>query len=81
MPRARATTTPAQSPQDRTAQGLLRLEYAGRWVAWTEDERRIIAAGATPEEVRAAAERAGHTRFIYDWVPPAHERQVGGVRA
>ena len=33
MPRARATTTPAQSPQDRTAQGMMRLEYAGRWVA------------------------------------------------
>jgi hypothetical protein len=49
----------------------MRLAHAGKWVAWTEDESRIIAVADTASELRAAAQQAGHARFIYDWIPPA----------
>ena len=44
-----------------------------------EDESRIVAIGDSAEEIRATAERAGHSRFIYDWVPPAEARQTTGL--
>ncbi len=62
-----------------TPQALMRREHAGKWLAWSEDEVRILAVGDTPEEIRAAVERAGHSRFIYDWVPPAEARQANGL--
>jgi hypothetical protein len=55
----------------------MRAEHAGRWVAWTIDERRIVADGDTPEAVRDAAEQAGVARFILDWIPPIDERSAG----
>ena len=53
-------------------------QYGGKWVAWTKDAMKIVAVGETPEEVRAAAERAGVHDPVYQWVPPADERFVGG---
>lgn len=83
MPRAKATTRQPQprASQGATAQAMLRQEHAGKWLAWSEDESRILAVGDTSEEVRAAAERAGATHFIYDWVPPTDDRQIGGGEA
>ncbi len=52
-------------------------EYGGKWVVWSKDLRRIVAVGDTPEEARAAAERAGVREIVYQWVPPADERFVG----
>jgi hypothetical protein len=78
MPRTR-TTTPTQPPQGDTPQSLMRRDHAGKWLAWSEDESRILAIGDSAEEIRAAAERAGHLRFIYDWVPPAEARQTTGL--
>ncbi len=78
MPRTR-TTPPTQPAQGDTPQALLRLEHAGKWLAWSDDETRILAVGDTPEEIRAIAERVGHSRFIYDWVPPAEARQPTGL--
>jgi hypothetical protein len=57
----------------------MRLNYSGKWLAWSEDETRILASGDTPEAVRIAVEKAGHARFIYDWVPSATERQTTGL--
>lgn len=34
-------------------------EYAGEWVAWNEDETRIVAHGTELAKVRAAAVAAG----------------------
>ena len=77
---SKARTTPrAQPAQGDTPQAMLRREHAGKWIAWSEDESRIIAVGETAEEIRATAERAGHLRFIYDWVPPADARQTTGL--
>lgn len=79
MPRTRTTTTPTQPALSDTPQALVRREHAGKWLAWSEDESRILAVGNTAEEIRAAVERAGHSRFIYDWVPPAEARQATGL--
>ena len=49
---------------------IVSRDYTGRWVAWTPDGLRIVAAAATPDEVRAAAARLGHERIVYEWVPP-----------
>ena len=57
----------------------MRMEHAGKWLAWSLDESRIVAVGDTTEDVRRAAEAAGHTRFIYDWVPPAEDRQANAT--
>jgi hypothetical protein len=52
-------------------------EYGGKWIAWTRDAMRIVAAGRSPEDVKAAAARAGVTDIAYEWVPPADERFIG----
>ena len=76
MPRAKATPPHPKPSQGGKAQGTMRLEHAGKWLAWSEDESRIVAVGDTVEEVRRTAECAGNSRFIYDWVPPAETRQT-----
>lgn len=78
MPRTR-TTPQTQPAQGDSPQARMRREYPGKWLAWSEDESGIVAVGDSAEEVRATAERAGHSRFIYDWVPPAEERQAPGL--
>jgi len=60
------------------SQAMIRREHAGKWLAWAEDESRIVAVGDTAEEIRTAAGRAGISRFIYDWVPPIEARQATG---
>ena len=71
MPRTRPGAM--QQVQSDTPQALMRQEHAGKWLAWSEDETRILAVGDTPEEIQATA---GHSRFIYDWVPPTGSRQT-----
>lgn len=63
---------------DRRLGPVVPRAYGGRWVAWTQDGKQIVAAGKTPEEVRAAARRAGVSDVAYEWVPPAGEFFVGG---
>lgn len=79
MPRTRATTAQARPVQGDTPQAMMRREHAGKWLAWSEDENRIIGVGDTAEEVQAAAGRAGHSRFIYDWAPSSETRQTTGL--
>jgi hypothetical protein len=79
MPRTRTTTAQPQPAQGDTPQAMMRLEHAGKWLAWSEDEGRILAVGDTAEAVRAAAAQTGHLRFIYDWVPPTEARQTTGL--
>ena len=73
MPQARSRPAPAQ---DDTTQSPLRAAHPGKWLAWAQDQSRIIATGETAAEVRAAAEQAGEPQFIYDWVPPIVNRQT-----
>lgn len=74
-------TTPAGiSPSELPPLARLRLEYAGQWVAWSEDGRRIVAAGDEYETARAAARQAGVERPICEWLPPLDEaRSTGGA--
>ena len=78
MPRTKAKASPPRPAPGDAPQALLRRDHAGKWLAWSEDESQILAVGETAAEIRAA-ERAGHPRFIYDWVPPAESRQVLGL--
>jgi hypothetical protein len=63
---------------DKPDQATVRLNHPGKWLAWTEDESTLITVSDTPEGLRTSANEAGHGRFIYDWVPPAAEREAGG---
>ncbi|MBI2823250.1 MAG: hypothetical protein HYX69_01010 [Planctomycetia bacterium] len=51
-------------------------EYGGKWLAWTKDAMRIVGVGDTPDDARLAAEKAGVTEIVYEWVPPSEERLV-----
>jgi hypothetical protein len=66
------------SQKQRTPQTVPR-EYAGKWVAWTKDAMRIAGVGDTPQEAKAAAEKAGVSEIAYEWVPPA-EHFIGSGR-
>ena len=70
----------AMKRSDRTRSHPVPHRYGGQWVAWTQDGLRIVAAGKTPDEVRAAAMRAGVKDIAYEWIPPAGERFIGGSR-
>ncbi|QDV32266.1 DUF5678 domain-containing protein [Tautonia plasticadhaerens] len=86
MPRTTNPATPRPGadrhaiPQDRWPEpARLRLEYAGRWVAWAEDGR-LIADADDFEAVREAARRAGVEQPVCEWLPPIDQaRTVGGA--
>lgn len=52
-------------------------KYAGQWIAWDHDHKKIIASGRTFAEVRAAAIASGDPDPIMDKVPSADVRFVG----
>jgi len=79
MPRTRGSTPRTRPIRDEAARGMARREHAGKWLAWSEDESRIVAVGDTADDVRRAAELAGNPRFIYDWVPSAESRRTTGL--
>jgi hypothetical protein len=63
---------PVMSPESRIK--ALREAGAGTWLAFSEDESRVVASGASYDEVVQAAEDAGEhepviTRVPNDWAP------------
>lgn len=82
MTRMNTHTTPhteADRPEaDWPIQARLRLEHAGRWVAWTEDGQQVVAAADDYETVREAASRAGVARAIVEWLPPLDQARTAG---
>lgn len=75
----RTTTTPSRtgmSADELPVQARLRLEHAGRWVAWSEDFNSVLAVGDDREAVRAAARQAGAARALLEWVPPVPVRPI-----
>ena len=82
MTRTNAPNTPrpgADRPEaDWPIQARLRLEHAGRWVAWTEDGQQVVAAADDFEAVREAASRAGVARAIVEWLPPLDQARTAG---
>ena len=80
MPKTTVRTRAERPLSELPVQARLRLEHAGRWVAWTEDGRRIVAAADDYEAVRHAARRAGVERAVCEWLPPLDEaRSTGGL--
>lgn len=53
------------------------VEYAGRWVAWNDDQSEIIAHDSELKKVRQAATELGCIRPVFQRVP--REPFVGGV--
>jgi hypothetical protein len=45
------------------------VSYAGKWIAWTPDGRRVVASATTLPQVRARAMRAGYAQVILERVP------------
>ena len=54
-------------------------EYAGKWVAWSADGRRVVAVGDTYKACEQAAARAGHpaNEVAIDRVPESRQRLTG----
>ncbi len=55
-------------------------KFAGQWVAWDKEQRRIVAHGRSSAEVRAEATAAGHPDAVLERIPRLSERFVGKVR-
>ena len=53
-----------------------RKEYASRWVAL--DGYRLLASGANPKEVFAAARKSGVAHPLFHWVEPPDALPFGG---
>ena len=62
------TLNPQQRIDSHTAP-VVPLEYAGQWVGWTKDLKRIVAHGKTLEEVAQVAEQAGESDIVFEKVP------------
>jgi hypothetical protein len=43
--------------------------FAGKWIAWSPDGRRVVASDTTLRRVRARALRAGYAEVILERVP------------
>ena len=79
MPRTNARTR-AEAPSSELSQtARLRLEHSGRWVAWTEDGRRIVAAADDYAAVRDAARQAEVEKALCEWLPPLDEARSTGL--
>ncbi len=57
------------------AKETISLEFTGRWIAWSPDERWILAHGDSLREVCDAMERRDVSEPIYQYVPSL-KRQV-----
>jgi hypothetical protein len=85
MPESSASTETRPEPtaeagltiDELPVQARLRLEHAGRWVAWAEDDQSILAVADTYEEVREAVRRAGVARAVCEWMPPVPTLPIG----
>ncbi len=61
------------SPEDEAARDRraeLRLQHAGRWVAWTPDLSDIMLSSTDPLELRRRGQETGIAGLVYEWVPP-----------
>ncbi len=52
-------------------------DFAGKWIAWSHDRRRIVACGVTLPEARNAAQAVGESDPVFDKVPRANAWFVG----
>lgn len=78
MPRVKRLTGP-DAETDRRKVELVPREYAGKWVAWSADGRRVVAVGDTYKACERAAASAGHpaNQVAIDRVPQSRQRLTG----
>jgi hypothetical protein len=58
---------------ERLRPEIVPLEYTGKWIAWTSDGRRIVAACDSVKAAKIAAEKAGVRDALYAWAPKPEE--------
>ena len=76
MPKTAKISHTAMSFSELPIQARLCLEYAGRWVAWSEDRTEVVAVGDDPETVHEMVRKAGNLKVVYEWVPPVPVRPL-----
>lgn len=50
-------------------QARMRLDHAGRWVAWSVGGQTIVAAADDFEAVQDAAKKSGHMHPVVEFIP------------
>ncbi len=68
-----AEGSPAKPPRPVPRPQTVPSECTGRWVAWSPDGLRIVAAGDGPGQARAAALAVGVPDSLLEWIPPRDE--------
>jgi hypothetical protein len=79
MPRARASGKPGERAGAPSRVQVVPREYAGKWIAWPADGRRIIAVGESFDSCERAAARAGFPadQVAIERVPETRYRPAG----
>jgi hypothetical protein len=54
-------------------------EFGGRWIAWDNENLRIVSSAATPEAAKQNALAEGISEPTLEFVPPSDAAFVGGV--
>ena len=82
MPRSKQAAGSQDHSSRRPGVDVVPREYAGRWIAWSADSRRIVATGASFAACEAAAARAGFPsdQVAIERVPTGRQRLTGSGR-
>jgi hypothetical protein len=81
MPTARTSRKDEPEGARRSRPQTVPREYAGRWIAWSADGRRIIAVEDDLESCEQAAAHAGFAadQVAIERVPETRDRLTGSV--
>jgi hypothetical protein len=79
MSKTQASESLESNRKSRSQVPFVPREYAGKWVAWSEDGRRVIAVGDSFESCEQAAIKAGFpaNRIAIERVPETRQRVSG----
>ena len=79
MPKLRRSAKPKAKVGAPSTVQVVPRDYAGKWIAWSEDGRRIIAVGESFDSCEGAATRAGFPadRIAIERVPETRDRLTG----
>ena len=82
MPRVRTSEKPEEKGATPSRAQVVPREYAGKWIAWSADGRRIIAVGDSFETCEQATARAGFAadQVAIERVPETRHRLTGSGR-
>ncbi len=63
------TVAPRKAALKKSPHKSYPTSYAGKWIAWTPDCRRIIASASSVRKVRSLAMRKGYSQAVLERVP------------